>query len=236
MALRLSGRFSVVVGRFPAISRKNCEFLVGLRFNSQVVHAHTSRESRWSFRAPSSAAQSLFRDRRPLSAARREHPPSRRSRPDCLPQTGSRQVPSARYRTVGILLRTPREFSLPHFRDGCEDELPIQFPQRDPSRCGTNRRRVAAKRCPRYPPARPFSHEYPSAIPKCPLRFPVPTAHRKDSRTPSKCKSAGRGLPPPFLSSAFRQASAIRPVSCSHSRAGNTPKWNRDIQSSSRQE
>src|SRR5437868_11678477 len=126
MAFRFSGRFSVMVARFPAISRRSVEYMVGLLFNSQVVRAHTSREFHSSLRAPWSAAPNQFRDLHPLFAARLEHLRLECSRPDCLPQTGSRQVPSARYRTYGSLLRTPREFSLPHFRDGCEDELPIQ--------------------------------------------------------------------------------------------------------------
>src|SRR5437879_8947780 len=112
MAFRFSGRFSVRVARFPAISRRSVEYMVGLLFNSQVVRAHTSREFHSSFRVPWSAAPHRFTDQRQLFAARQEHPPSRCSRPDCLPQTGSSPVSSARYRNASNLLRVTQEFFL----------------------------------------------------------------------------------------------------------------------------
>src|SRR5438093_5012914 len=41
-------------------------------------------------------------------------------------------------------------------------------------------------------------------------------------------------IPRPPRSTLFPYTTLFRSVSCSHSRAGNTPKWNTDIQSSSR--
>src|SRR6266853_4181712 len=234
MALRFSGRFSVMVARFPAISRRSVEYMVGLLFNLQVVRVHTSREFHSSFRAPWLAAPNQFRDLRPPFARRQEHLPSRCSRPDRLLQTGSRQAPSARYRNAGTLPRKPRESFLPHFRAGHASARPIRSRRCDPSRCGTNRRRVAAKRCPPYPPAKPCAHEHPSATPMYRPQFPVPTVRRRDCQTPSKYKSPARGLPRQFLSSIVLRASAIHPASCWHSRAENTPKLSKDIQSSSR--
>src|SRR5216683_2759370 len=173
--------------------------------SSPEAHAHTSREFHSSFPTPSSAAPNRCPDRRPLFAARQESVLSRCSRPDCLPRTGSRQAPSTRRRTAGTLLRRRREFSLWHFPVGCADARLVRCLRRGPSHCGTNRRRVAVKRCPPCQRAIPFAPEYPSATPKCPPRPPGPTAHRKDSQTPSKYKLPGHELPPPFLSSTFRR-------------------------------
>src|SRR5258708_3293373 len=200
--------------------------------SSLEAHAHTSRGFHSSFPVPSSAVLNQCPDRRPPFAVRREYLPSRRSRPDCLPQTGSRQARSTRRRTAGTLLRTQREFFLPHSPAGYANALPIPFLRRDPSRCGTSRRRAAVKLCPPYPQAKPSAREYPSATPKCPPQSRAPMARRKDFQTPSKYKSRGRDSPPPFLSSTFRRASAIRPASCWHLPVENTPRLNRDTQSS----
>src|SRR6266851_3793505 len=201
--------------------------------SSPEAHAHTSREFHSSFPTPSSAAPNRCPDRRPLFAARQESVLSRCSRPDCLPRTGSRQAPSTRRRTAGIPLRKPREFFLLHSPDDYVSGLPARCPRHDLLHCGTNRRQVAAKRYPLCPQAKPFALEYPSATPKCPPQSPAPTARRKDSQTPSKYKSPVRDLPPPFPSATFRRASAIRPASCWHSPAENTPISNTDTQWSS---
>src|SRR6266478_818230 len=68
--------------------------------SSLEAHAHTSRGFHSSFPVPSSAVLNQCPDRRPPFAVRREYLPSRRSRPDCLPQTGSRQARSTRRRTA----------------------------------------------------------------------------------------------------------------------------------------
>src|SRR6266852_2160703 len=204
--------------------------------SSLEAHAHTSRGFHSSFPVPSSAVLNRCRDRRPLFAAPREYLPSRRSRPDCPPQTGSRQARSTRRRTAGTLLRTQREFFLPHSPAGYANALPIPFLRRDPSRCGTNHRRVAVKLCPPYPPAKPSAHEYPSTTPKCLRQSPVPTVRRKDSQTPSKYKSPARDLPPSFPSATFRPAGAIHLASCWHSPAENTRKSNTGTRRSSRPE
>src|SRR6266851_909726 len=201
--------------------------------SSLEAHAHTSRGFHSSFPVPSSAVLNQCPDRRPPFAVRREYLPSRRSRPDCLPQTGSRQARSTRRRTAGTLLRTQREFFLPHSPAGYANALPIPFLRRDPSRCGTNHRRVAVKLCPPYPPAKPSAREYPSATPKRPQRSPAPTVHHKDCQTPSKYKSPARNSPPPFPFATFQRAASIRPASCWHSRAENTPISNTDTQWSS---
>src|SRR6266852_2201695 len=189
--------------------------------SSPEVRAHASREFHSSFPASSSAALNRCPDRRPPFAARRQYLPSRCSRPDCLPRTGSRQARSARRRTAGIPPRRPRESFLPHFPAGCASEHRARCPQRDPSRRDTNRRRVAAKHYQPCPPAKPFAREYLLTIPKCQRQSPAPTARRKDSQTPSKYKSPARDLPPPYLFSVFRQATAIHLASCWHSRAEN---------------
>src|SRR5216683_4893424 len=204
--------------------------------SSLEAHAHTSRGFHSSFPVPSSAVLNQCPDRRPPFAVRREYLPSRRSRPDCLPQTGSRQVPSALRRTAGTLLRRRREFSLWHFPVGCADARLVRCLRRGPSHCGTNRRRVAVKRCPPCQRAIPFAREYPSATPKRPQRSPAPTARRRDSQTPSKHKSPVRDLPPSFPSATFHPAASIRPASCWHSPAENTRKSNTGTRRSSRPE
>src|SRR5229473_3319228 len=204
--------------------------------SSLEAHAHTSRGFHSSFPVPSSAVLNQCPDRRPLFAAPREYLPSRRSRPDCPPQTGSRQARSARRRTAGILLRTPREFFLLRSLDGYVSGLPARFLRRDPSRRGTSRRRVAVKHCPPYPPAKLSAREYPSATPKCLPQSPAPKAHHMDFQTPSKYKSPVRDLPPPFPSATFRRAGAIHLASCWHSPAENTRKSNTGTRRSSRPE
>src|SRR5260370_6259359 len=149
---------------------------------------------------------------------------------------GIRQVPSAPRRSAGTPLRRLREFSLPRSPACCANELRARRQRRDPSHCGTNRQQVAAMRYPPYPQAKPFAREYLLAIPKYPPQSPAPTARRKDSQTPSKCKSPVRGLPPLFLSSIFHPANAIHPLTYSHWRAENTPKYSMDNLSSSRRE
>src|SRR5258708_20690547 len=157
--------------------------------SSLEAHAHTSRGFHSSFPVPSSAVLNQCPDRRPPFAVRREYLPSRRSRPDCLPQTGSRQARSTRRPTAATLLRTQREFFLPHSPAGYANALPLPFLRRDPSRCGTSRRRAAVKLCPPYPQAKLFARQYLLATPKCPQRSPAPTFHHKDCHTPAKHNS-----------------------------------------------
>src|SRR6266851_6452325 len=204
--------------------------------SSLEAHAHTSRGFHSSFPVPSSAVLNQCPDRRPPFAVRQSHFRLQCSQLDCLPQTGSRQARSTRRRTAGTLLRTQREFFLPHSPAGYANALPLPFLRRDPSRCGTSRRRAAVKLCPPYPQAKPSAREYPSATPKCPQRSPAPTARRKDFQTPSKYKSPVRDLPPPFPSATFQPAASIRPASCWHSPAENTRKSNTGTRRSSRPE
>src|SRR6266481_8154268 len=171
-----------------------------------------------------------------LCVAPREHLPSRRCPPDCLLQTGSRQVPSTRCRISGIPLHTLRGFFLPRSPAGYADALPIRRRQRGLSRRETRRRRSPVSHFPPYPPAKPFAREYLSATPACLARLPRPKVRHTDCRTPSKCRSPDRVSLPPFLSEASPPASAILRASCWHSPAGNTPKSNTDIRWSSRPE
>src|SRR6266851_5146232 len=232
MALRFSGRFSVMVARFPVISRRSVEYISLKHLLSlEAERAHTSRESHSSFRVPSSSARKQRQDRRPLFAALQGYPRSRCSRPDCLPQMGNRQALLAPRRTAGIPLRRLREFSLPRSPACCANELRARRRRRDPSHCGTNRQQVAATRCPPYQLEKPFVPEYLLATPRCQPQSRAPTARHKDSQTPSKYKSPDRGFRPMFLSATFRPAIAIRPWTCWHSLAGNTPRWSKDIRS-----
>src|SRR5713226_9653914 len=113
-------------------------------------------------------------------AALRAPARSQCSQPDCLPQRGSRQAPSACCQSAGILPHRRQEFSLPCSPAGCAGARPARLLRHGPSLGERDRRLVAGRPCPRYPPAKRCARGCPSAIGECPAQSPAPTARHKD--------------------------------------------------------
>src|SRR5712692_1059368 len=167
MALRLSGRFSVILAISPLNSSIRVEYMARSLANSKLAHAHISRESHWSWPEPSPGARCRCRDQRRLCAALRAPVRWRCSPPDCLPQRDSRQAPSARCQIAGIPPRMRQEFSLPRSPAGCAGACPARLLRHGPSLGERDRRLVAGRPCLPYPPAKRCAREHLSATPAC---------------------------------------------------------------------
>src|SRR5215472_970195 len=92
MALRLSGRFKVMVAICPAMSRISVVYINRSPLSLRAEHERILREFQWSFRELSATAPGRCLDRRPPCEVLQGHPRWRYCPPDCLRQRGSRQA------------------------------------------------------------------------------------------------------------------------------------------------